>query len=837
VDRWGRSIITDGTSGTSRRLTHIAGAHTYPDMHKGDPEIRGVPAFTPGSRRPAGGTQILGGSHIPPEASGRFVLPQNIGYHGLHWYDLGDSESGFIATPLEPDLLRSSDPTCRPVDVEVGPDGAIYMLDWANPIVGHMQFSVRDPRRDHTHGRVWRITRDDRAMSEWTDIGMLENARILTLLEGDDPWAIRRGRIELQRRPADEVLPEATAWADSRGNPHDLMEALWLHQAHGVVNEPLLERLLESDEPHARAAAVSVLRTWRDEVETYDRLKRAVLDADPGVRLEAILAIGFLQDASAVELLSLAMRQPMDAGTKAVLARSMTALEPWGTPGGPGTEAWRIARLSDEELHGAPQDYFSAAEVLRRSTLPGPTVRAAAEWLASASGRELAAEVWDGVRETPSGGAADLLVSLSPDELQSIRSALSDTAADGGMPDQLRQAAGGGLMRLDGWQAVWNAAASARGITPRADVFETTTRWPMLVDASSHATIVGYLSGGPPPTVEPIVGRWIRVELDGPATLTLAEVEVMSGGDNVALGRACSQSTTRWDGLAGRAVDGDTTGTWAAGTSTHTDENKMDPWWEVDLGSEQPIDQVVLYNRTDRPYEQRLAGFRLIILDADRSPVWQRGGIPAPTFRSEIEPGGDPDRLVRHTAMDALASVAPDPQTLGTLAPWVASGESTTRLRAAAAMARVPDDTWPDTMKGLQLKRVRIGTVPHKMAYDLTRFDVFVGQPVEIELINTDPMPHNLVVATPGSLRRIGRAADAQGTNPEALAREYVPDTPGILHASSLVLEGETEYISFIAPDRPGRYPYICTYPDHWQLMNGVMTVRRGGGAAAGGAE
>jgi len=826
VDRWGRSIITDGTSGTSRRLTHIAGAHTYPDTHKGDPEIRGVPAFTPGSRRPAGGTQILGGAHIPPEARGRFVLPQNIGYHGLHWYDLSDSESGFNAAPLEPDLLRSSDPTCRPVDVEVGPDGAIYMLDWANPIVGHMQFSVRDPRRDHTHGRVWRLTKDDRALSDWDDIGTLQNAEILMLLEGDDPWAIRRGRIELQRRDPEAVLPEAVAWADASGDPHALMEALWLHQAHGVTNGPLLDKLLRSDEPRARAAAVSVLRTWRGTEETYDRLKRAVLDADPGVRLEAILAIGFLQDARGVELLSLAMRQPMDAGTKAVLARSLTALEPWGTPGGPGTEAWRLSKLSDHELQLMPLDYFSVAEVLRRSTLSMDTVRAAAAWLASASGRTLAAAVWDGVREAPSGGAADLLVSLSPSELESIRGQLAETAADGGQPDQLRQAASGGLMQLDGWQAVWDAASSARGSTPRQDVFDTTSRWPMLADSSACDTIDHHLNGGPPTIDAPIVGRWVRVELDGAATLTLAEVEVMSGGDNVAIGRSCSQSTTNWEGFASRAVDGDTQGAWSAGTSTHTIENQVDPWWEVDLGRERPIDRVVLHNRTDRPHEQRLDGFRLVILDANRERVWQHGAYPAPTFRSEIYPGGDADRLVRHAAMDALSRVAPDLQTLQTLAPWAASGDTATRLRAAGAMARIPEATWPASLKSLQLRQVRIGTVPHKMAYDLTQFEVLAGQPVEIELFNNDQMPHNLVVAKPGSLRRIGRAADAQGANPEALAREYVPDTRGILHASSLVLEGETAYIRFIAPSRSGRYPYVCTYPAHWQLMNGVMTVR-----------
>ncbi|MDP6479834.1 MAG: HEAT repeat domain-containing protein [Phycisphaerales bacterium] len=826
VDRWGRSIITDGTSGTSRRLTHIAGAHAYPDTHKGDPEIRGVPSFTPGSRRPAGGTQILGGTHLPPATHGRLVLPQNIGFHGLHWYALRGSGSGFVATPVEPDLLRSTDPTCRPVDVEVGPDGAIYMLDWANPIVGHMQFSVRDPRRDHTHGRVWRITKDERPLGTWSDIGQLECGDILTLLEGNDPWAIRRGRIELQGRPPAEVLPQAVAWAEVSGNAHDLMEALWLHQAHGVVNEPLLDRVLTHDEPDARAAAVSVLRSWRDDVAVYDRLKRAVLDSDPGVRLEAILALGFLQDPRSIELLSLAMRQPMDAGMTAVLARSTTALEPWGMPGGPGTDAWGLSRLSDSRLLDEPMGYFSAAEVMRRSSLGESAVRSAAEWLASASGRGLVDEVWDGVREAPSGGAADLLVTLHADVLKPIRTHMTTVATDRGQPERLRQTACAGLIRVDGWLGAWHEAAADYGDSQRVDVLDATARWPMLADTSSREVMIGYLRGGPPPTCEPVCGRFVRVELDGAATLTLAEVEVMSGGSNVSLGQPCSQSTTNWDGVADRAVDGDSNGIWTAGTSTHTIEGQMNPWWEVDLGVVRPIDQVVLHNRIDRPHDRRLDGFRLVVLDADRAVVWQQEGNPAPQFHSVVVPGGDSDRLVRQAAMDAIASVSPKAQTLALLEPWVVRGDSDTRMRAATAMSRIPEDVWPDDLQDLQLKRVRVSTVPHKMSYDVTKFEVAAGQPVEIELVNEDQMPHNLVVGKPGSLRRIGRAADAQGTSGEAVARQYIPDVRGILHTSPLVMEGDTGFIRFIAPERPGRYPYVCTYPGHWQLMNGVMTVR-----------
>jgi len=826
VDGWGRSIITDGTSATSRRLSHIAGAHHYPDDLKGDAAVRGVPSFTPGNRRPGGGTEILGGAHVGDTASGRFVIPQNIGYHGLHWYDLREEDSGFAADAVDPDFIYSTDPTCRPVDVEVGPDGAVYMLDWANPIVGHMQFSVRDPRRDHTHGRVWRITRDGARADAWQSVGGLEIPELLENLQEGNPWVVRRSRLELQRRPADEVLPEARAWAEASGRDQCLVEVLWLHQAHGVVDESVLDRVLDAADPRARAAGVAVLRDWRDDVDALTWLRFAVLDSDAGVRLEAILALGYIEDPRAVELLSLAMRQPSDAGTKAVLTRSLHMLEPWGTPGGEGTEAWRLQRLDDAALLAEPLGHFSAAERLDRRQLTRVDRRVAADWLAVASGRPVAAEVWDAARLNPAGGGADLLLSLDAAELDLIGDTLRAAAvehADG----EVRGVAWAARARMDGWQRAWSDASAARSTREQAELLTAVATWPNACEQGPLATAEALLGDGPVREGSSVEGARVRIELDGPATLTLAEVEVFGGGENVAAGKACEQSTTNWGGVANLAVDGRSDGAWAAGTSTHTGEGKHDPWWEVDLGSDVLIDRIVVHNRTDRPYHERLDGFRVRVLDASGVEVWRAEHRPAPEFRDEILVGGDPLSAVRSAAMPALAAVSPTSETVELLARWAEAGPQHVRMQAVEAMGTIPVEVWPAAALKHRVARVRIATVPHQMRYDTTRFDVVGGQPVVIELVNADDMPHNLVVARPGTLRRIGRAADAQGMDGDAASRGYVPDTPGILHASPLVMPGETAELRFFAPQRPGRYRYICTYPAHWQLMNGVMGVRK----------
>ena len=77
--------------------------------------------------------------------------------NSVYWFKLNDDGSGFHAKDLPP-LIVSSHPSFRPVDVKVGPDGAIYVADWYNPIIGHYQASLHHPNRDHIHGRIWRIT-------------------------------------------------------------------------------------------------------------------------------------------------------------------------------------------------------------------------------------------------------------------------------------------------------------------------------------------------------------------------------------------------------------------------------------------------------------------------------------------------------------------------------------------------------------------------------------------------------------------------------------------------------------------------------------------------------
>src|SRR5262249_53094292 len=144
-------------------------------------------------------------------------------------------------------------------------------------------------------------------------------------------------------------------------------------------------------------------------------------------------------------------------------------------------------------------------------------------------------------------------------------------------------------------------------------------------------------------------GRFVRIELPGKQrTLTLAEVEVYSDGKNIARKGKASQKNTAHGGVASRAIDGNKSGIYSDGGAPHTEEDTENPWWEVDLGAEYPIDSIQIYNRTEGFLRHRLQGFTLKVLDAKRQVAFDKKDQPAPELKAAIAVGGDaPERVVR----------------------------------------------------------------------------------------------------------------------------------------------------------------------------------------------
>jgi azurin len=123
------------------------------------------------------------------------------------------------------------------------------------------------------------------------------------------------------------------------------------------------------------------------------------------------------------------------------------------------------------------------------------------------------------------------------------------------------------------------------------------------------------------------------------------------------------------------------------------------------------------------------------------------------------------------------------------------------------------------------VKVIRIKTIREAMKYDVREFVVKPGQTVEIIIENPDAMQHNMVIAKPGSLEKVGRAGDAMMKDEKGAEKNYVPALAEVLYSTPLINPGQSYKLRFKAPSAVGNYPYVCTFPGHWSLMNGVMKV------------
>lgn len=104
-------------------------------------------------------------------------------------------------------------------------------------------------------------------------------------------------------------------------------------------------------------------------------------------------------------------------------------------------------------------------------------------------------------------------------------------------------------------------------------------------------------------------------------------------------------------------------------------------------------------------------------------------------------------------------------------------------------------------------------------------FSVAPGSKVRLAFSNPDIMMHNWVLLKPGTVDEIGALADQLASQADAMAKGYLPESDKIIHASQLLGPNGKEEIVFTAPSEPGNYPYICTFPGHWRIMQGTLTV------------
>ena len=299
-DKWGQDFVADASGGANYFAAAFSGQVDYPDKHPKMPE------FLKMQWRPTSGCELVSSRNFPEDTQGDYLLNNVIGFQGVLRYRVKEEGSGFHADPVEP-LLRATDGNFRPVDLEFGPEGALYLVDWYNPLIGHMQHSLRDPNRDVEHGRIWRISYKKRPLVEKAKVAGATVPELLELLKAYEDRTRYRARRALRDQPPSTVLAELDKWVSGlyKDDPevwHHRLEALWLKQSLDVVDPAMLHQMLTCPEPKARAAATRVLCYWKDRVDDpLGLLQKQVADEHPRVRLEAVRALSFFTGADAAK--------------------------------------------------------------------------------------------------------------------------------------------------------------------------------------------------------------------------------------------------------------------------------------------------------------------------------------------------------------------------------------------------------------------------------------------------------------------------------------------------------------------------------------------------------
>lgn len=267
--------------------------------------------------RPTSGLEFVSSRHFPDEVQGDFLINNTIGFLGTKQHTLIDDGTGYKSNHRQ-DLVQSDDRNFRPVDLEFAPDGSLYIADWHNILIGHMQHNARDPLRDHVHGRIYRVTYPSRPLVKPAKIAGASIETLLDNLKLPEYRTRYRTRRELRGRNVSEVISKLKTWVNNldKNDPkleHHLLEALWVSWGMNQVDQQLLRQLLHAKDYHVRAAAVRVVRYTGHQVsDQADLLMQAVKDEHGRVRLEAIVAASWLDKEKGLPIVEEAKKLPLD---------------------------------------------------------------------------------------------------------------------------------------------------------------------------------------------------------------------------------------------------------------------------------------------------------------------------------------------------------------------------------------------------------------------------------------------------------------------------------------------------------------------------------------------
>ena len=301
-DDWGHHVASHPIFASAFHATNPP----YPEQHPGAGKM---PAYSGTC-----GQEFVDFDFWPQELQGGFIKARYKPTNTIEMHEWIEADDHFEEKKLG-DLIFSTNLSFIPTDVKVGPRGDFYICDWYNPIKGHAQYSLRDPRRLRTSGRIWRIVPKGATLAEPPVIAGAPIPALLDLLKSPHyRWRYQAKR-ELHERPVADIKAALDAWVakldakDARYRHHQV-EALWTYRTISTENVALLKEVLNCDDHHARAAATTQLR-YIALPDAIEQLRKRANDDNALVRMEAVIAASYIGTPAALDAVLGVLDRPM----------------------------------------------------------------------------------------------------------------------------------------------------------------------------------------------------------------------------------------------------------------------------------------------------------------------------------------------------------------------------------------------------------------------------------------------------------------------------------------------------------------------------------------------
>ncbi len=661
------------------------------------------------------GQEFITSRHWPDEFQGKVFSNQYKNYHGVLLHDWTEDGTAFKHDRLGK-VFEAHNKACIPVDLQLGPAGALYVADWYNPVLGHMQYSLRDERRDSSKGRIWRITWKDRPLDTPAKIVGASVTQLLDLLKAYENRTRYRARRALWDLPADTLQPALTKWLSALDpthpdHAHHLTEALWLHQQRGWINANLFQTVSTHPDHRARAAAAHLLRYWSQELPgAHAHFQRLANDPHPKVRLETVVSSTWADPSIAIDVLEQVNELPQDNYLKFAANNARKALAP-------ALQSHPMA-IPAEQLAKLPLTERVLKALIRRPKLDAILRLKALNHLAE-------------IQNTTKGNLLiDIISNLDREERPS----------------------------LNDWLAILDTIniASANLLTPLLASKNTIVR---------QAAFAAQLRSGHLQTHFPLDPDALRsiariqdpehkaIYLEPAQSALILPSLLLQEAALFCLGRIPNRDAKIFALLAQHVPNPALT---AAATEA-----------------------ILALPQTTLSTEEAGALLRAHLPALEATPVAERGTA---SFKNSL------------TLLNAIATLR----------------------NARGALEQIHT---------LHLIPVDIATIPDQLRFNKTTLQVPASTPIELRLDNPDAIQHNLVLCAPGSLEKVGQAVDKLLADTNGLERDWIPDLPEVLHASPMANAHEEVVLRFRTPKEPGAYPYLCTVPGHWRIMQGTLIV------------